>query len=102
MASGTRGIGKSVHSSDHTAFCELMVGARKAAGLTQHALALRLKKPQSFVAKYEGGERRLDVVEFIAIARALGADPLKLMVAFLAGDGVKSASAKKPVLKRKA
>jgi len=54
------------------------VGARKAAGLTQHALARRLKKPQSFVAKYEGGERRLDVVEFVTIARALGADPLKL------------------------
>ena len=52
-----------------------MIGARKAAGLTQQALALRLKKPQSFIAKYEGGERRLDVVEFITIACALGADP---------------------------
>ena len=70
MTSATRGIGKSVHSPDQAAFCELMIGVRKAAGLTQHALARRLKKPQSFVAKYEGGERRLDVVEFIAIARA--------------------------------
>jgi transcriptional regulator with XRE-family HTH domain len=85
MTSGTRGIGKSVHSPDQAAFCGLMVGARKAAGLTQHALALRLKKPQSFIAKYEGGERRLDVVEFIAVARALGADPLKLMAALLNG-----------------
>ncbi len=56
-----------------------MVGARKAAGLTQHALALRLKKPQSFVAKYEGGERRLDVIEFITIARAIGADPVRIL-----------------------
>lgn len=102
MTSGTRGIGKSVHSPDQAAFCGLMVGARKAAGLTQHALALRLKKPQSFVAKYEGGERRLDVVEFIAIARALGGDPLKLMAAFLAGDGDKSRNSRKPALKRKA
>jgi hypothetical protein len=47
MTSGTRGIGKSVHSSDQAAFCELMIGARKTAGLTQHALARRLKKPQS-------------------------------------------------------
>jgi transcriptional regulator with XRE-family HTH domain len=52
-------------------------------GMTQQALARRLKKPQSFVAKYEGGERRLDVVEFIRIARALDADPLKLLAAFL-------------------
>lgn len=102
MASGTRGIGKSVHSPDQAAFCGLMVGARKTAGLTQQALALRLKKPQSFVAKYEGGERRLDVVEFIAIARTLGADPLKLMAAFLAADGGKPGSSKKPALKRKA
>ncbi len=85
MTSATRGIGKSVHSPDQAAFCELMVGARKAAGLTQQALALRLKKPQSFIAKYEGGERRLDVVEFIAVARALSADPLKLMAALLSG-----------------
>ena len=60
-----------------------MIGARKAAGLTQHALAVRLKKPQSFVAKYEGGERRIDVVEFIAIARAIGSDPLKLIATLL-------------------
>jgi transcriptional regulator with XRE-family HTH domain len=99
MTSGTRGIGKSVHSPDQAAFCELMVWARKAAGLTQQALARRLKKPQSFVAKYEGGERRLDVVEFIVIARAIGADPLKLMATFVAGGKGKPAGAKKPAAK---
>jgi len=99
MTSGTRGIGKSVHSSDQAAFCKLMIGARKAAGLTQHAVALRLKKPQSFVAKYEGGERRIDVVEFIVIARALGADPLKLMATFVTAGKGKTAGAKKPTAK---
>ena len=49
-----------------TAFCALMIAARKSAGLTQQALARRLVRPQSFVAKYEGGEQRLDVVEFVA------------------------------------
>jgi transcriptional regulator with XRE-family HTH domain len=102
MASGIRGIGKSVHSSDQAAFCALMVGARKAAGMTQHALAGLLKKPQSFVAKYEGGERRLDVVEFIAIARALGADPLTLLANFVAGGKDKSARPKRPSAKRTA
>ena len=95
MTLGTRGIGKSVHSSDQAAFCKLMIGARKAAGLTQHALAVRLRKPQSFVAKYEGGERRLDVVEFITIARALGADPLKLMTMLMSGGKGRSARAKR-------
>ena len=101
MTTGTRGIGKTVHSPDQAAFCGLMVGARKAAGLTQQALALRLRKPQSFVAKYEGGERRLDVVEFIAIARALGANPLKLMANLVAGGRAKAAG-KKPAAKRNA
>src|SRR3954468_82753 len=94
MTSAPRAIGKSIHTTDQAAFCELMVGARKAAGLTQQALARRLKKPQSFVAKYEGGERRLDVVEFIRISRALDADPVKLLAAFLTHAKGKSLRAK--------
>jgi hypothetical protein len=38
---------------------------------------------RSFVAKYEGGERRLDVIEFIMIARAIGADPMRILRAFI-------------------
>src|SRR5258708_37244879 len=95
MTSATRGIGKSVHSPDQAAFCGLMVRARKAAGLTQQALALRLKKPQSFVAKYEGGERRLDGVEFITIAPALGAHPLKLITMLLRGGQDKATRGKR-------
>lgn len=56
-----------------------MIKARKKAGLTKQELADRLRRPQSFVAKYEGGERRVDVVEFITIARALNEDPIRLM-----------------------
>ena len=47
--------------------------------LTQAEVAKRLAKPQSFVAKYEGGERRLSVIEFIYVARALGAEPVALL-----------------------
>jgi transcriptional regulator with XRE-family HTH domain len=72
-----------------------MTKTRKAAGLTQQTLALRLKKPQSFVAKYEGGERRLDVVEFIAIAHALGADPIKLIATLLDSGKKKSSGGSK-------
>ncbi len=49
----------------------MLITAREKAGLTQQQLASQLGRPQSYVAKYEGGERRLDVVEFIDIARAL-------------------------------
>jgi transcriptional regulator with XRE-family HTH domain len=79
MATRARKLDKSVHSAGQAAFCELMIRARKAAGLTQHELAKRLRRPQSFVAKYEGGERRVDVVEFIEICKAVEADPNKLL-----------------------
>jgi transcriptional regulator with XRE-family HTH domain len=76
MAPRARKLDKSVHSAGQTAFCELMIRARKAAGLTQRDLAKRLRRPQSFVAKYEGGERRVDVVEFIEICKAIEVDPI--------------------------
>ncbi len=79
MASPARRIRKSVHSPEQLALRELLIAARDKAGLTQQKLAKRLGKPQSFVAKYEGGERRLDVIEFVVIARAIGADPLRIL-----------------------
>jgi transcriptional regulator with XRE-family HTH domain len=79
MASRARGIGKSIYSARQGALCELLVAARRKAGLTQHEVARRLKRPQSFVAKFEGGERRLDVVEFLAVAEAIEADPVRMV-----------------------
>ncbi len=48
-----------------------LVEARQSKGLTQTEIAARLGKPQSFVSKYESGERRLDVVEFLEVCQAL-------------------------------
>lgn len=52
---------------------------RRRAGLTQVALAERLKRPQSFVAKYEAGERQLDIVEFVLVTRAIGTSGARLL-----------------------
>lgn len=60
----------------------LLSEARKSAGLTQSELAFRLKRPQSFVSKYERGERRLDLVEFREVAHALGIDPIRFLRRF--------------------
>jgi transcriptional regulator with XRE-family HTH domain len=83
MSPSARRIRKSVHSPEQQLLRELLVTARAKAGLTQQKLAKRLGQHQSFVAKYEGGERRLDVVEFVTIAQALGADPVRILRAFL-------------------
>ena len=76
---------KTLKSADYARLISLLVATREKAGIRQHTLAESLDVPQSFVAKYEGGDRRLDVIEFLAIAKALGADPLKLLRDFLVG-----------------
>lgn len=70
---------KSVFTDKYEVFITCLIAERKAAGLTQQQLADRLNKPQSFVSKYERGERRLDVVEFLAVVQATGADACKLI-----------------------
>jgi transcriptional regulator with XRE-family HTH domain len=76
---------KSLKSAEYARLISLLVAARKAADMTQQVLAEKLERPQSFVAKYENGERRIDLIEFVAIAGTLGADPVKLLRNFLAG-----------------
>ncbi|MBI4755547.1 MAG: helix-turn-helix transcriptional regulator [Betaproteobacteria bacterium] len=63
-----------LHRYQYEIFRKLLVGAREEAGLTQVQVAARLGKPQSFVSKYERGERRLDFTEFLEVADILGVD----------------------------
>jgi transcriptional regulator with XRE-family HTH domain len=49
----------------------MLIQARKDAGLTQTEVAVRLGRLQSYVSKYECGERRLDLIEFLEIADVL-------------------------------
>ncbi|MDZ8241985.1 MAG: helix-turn-helix transcriptional regulator [Nostoc sp. ChiQUE01a] len=70
---------KSVFSHEYEVFRRCMIAARKEAKLTQQTLAKFLQKPQSFVAKYENGERRLDVIEFLLISRIIGVDPCDIL-----------------------
>jgi transcriptional regulator with XRE-family HTH domain len=80
-------MAKTLRSSEQLVFLELLRAARKGAGLTQQALAEKLRRPQSFVAKYENGERRIDVVEFVALARALDVSPVALLRRYVAATG---------------
>jgi transcriptional regulator with XRE-family HTH domain len=68
-------MAKSLHTPEYEHFRSLLIAARESAGLTQAGVSAKLDRPQSFVAKYEGGERRLDVVEFIEVCAALDVDP---------------------------
>lgn len=75
----TAGVPKSAFGRKYRQFRELLTEARLDAGLTQTALARKLGRHQSFVSKFENGERRPDVIEFIDVARALKLDPLRVI-----------------------
>lgn len=70
---------KSNFTREYEAFLEGLIAARKRQGLTQQAVADLLGKPQSFVSKYESGERRLDVVEFCQLAKVLRENPVRIL-----------------------
>lgn len=65
---------KSVHTDKYTKFRELLIVIRNNSSLTQTQLAQKLGKPQSFVSKYESGERRLDFIEVLELAECLNFD----------------------------
>lgn len=54
---------------------QCLTQARVRRQFTQVDLASSLGKPQSYVSKYESGERRLDVIEFMLICKALSVKP---------------------------
>lgn len=72
-------MAKGTHDARYRRLIEALAGARRAAGISQTELANRLGKRQQFVSKYESGERRLDAVEVVDIASALGFDAAALL-----------------------
>jgi transcriptional regulator with XRE-family HTH domain len=64
-----------LHTDEYRHFSAALAEARRAAGLSQYDLADRLGVSQDFISKYEGGRRRLDVIEFLRIVHAIGVDP---------------------------
>lgn len=68
-----------VSSPQHKAVIESLVRARKVAGMTQRDVAALISKPPSFIGKVEGIERNLSVLEFLAWAKAVKADPADLL-----------------------
>lgn len=65
-------MGKSIYSAEQVVLQEILKRYRGDAKLSQVELSTLLGKPQSFVSKYESGQRRLDLVELQSICRCLG------------------------------
>ncbi|MGR3704363.1 helix-turn-helix domain-containing protein [Sulfitobacter sp.] len=72
-------MAKTIRSTGQVALCQALVDARIKAGLGQAELAIKLKCHQSLVARIESGQRRIDVVELVVFARAIGFDPFTVL-----------------------
>ncbi len=67
-------MAKTLGTEQHKALIAMLIAKREAASLTQAQLAEALGEYQSFVARLESGQRRVDVIELIELARILGFD----------------------------
>ncbi len=74
---------RTIHKDEYHLLLGFMQLVREAVGVTQVELAQRLRTTQSYVSKCERGERRIDIMEFVAYCEALGVDASVLMDAFL-------------------
>ena len=72
-------MGRHLRSARHRALIAAIVEARKTTGLSQREFAAKLKRSNNFVWRIEAGERQVNVLDFIEIARAAGLEPAKLM-----------------------
>ena len=72
-------MGRHLRSVRHRALTAAIVEAREATGLSQREFAKKLNRTNNFVWRIEAGERKVDVLEFIEIAKAAGLDPLELL-----------------------
>lgn len=69
---------KTIFGGGHPHLVAVLIEARQASGLTQAQLAERVGKDQTFISIIERGQRRVDVLEFVALAKAMRADPERL------------------------
>lgn len=78
-------MANALHRPQYELFRKLMIQAREKSGLTQVQVAGALSKPQSFVSKYERGDRRLDFSEFVEVADVLGIDIVEFLAVYREG-----------------
>ncbi|WP_152474377.1 helix-turn-helix transcriptional regulator [Roseovarius sp. THAF9] len=80
-------MSKTISSQSQTVLCLELVEARKRAGLLQSDLAEKLDCHQSLIARIESGQRRIDVIEFLILTRAIQANPEELLAKVAAHIG---------------
>ncbi len=70
---------KTIYKTRYRIIIQKLITIRKQKGITQQVLANKLQKAQSYIAKIEKYERKLDLIEFIEICEALGTSASELV-----------------------
>ncbi len=71
-------MAKSIFDGAHLCVVEALINARKRSGLTQAEVAAKIGRDQTVISTIERSQRRIDILEFIALARAMNEDPVAL------------------------
>jgi transcriptional regulator with XRE-family HTH domain len=74
---------KTIHTKEYKSLIDWLTSKRQLAGMSQQQLADLLEKPQSYVSKYENGDRRLDFLEVLDICFVIKADPTSLINSYM-------------------
>lgn len=75
---------KSIFDGAHFCVVEALISARKRSGLTQAEVAAKIGRDQTVISTIERSQRRVDILEFIALARAMNEDPVALFAEIVA------------------
>ncbi|MDG6882557.1 helix-turn-helix domain-containing protein [Phocoenobacter uteri] len=70
---------KTIYKEKYQKIIQFLIATRKEKGITQQQIADQLNKPQSYIAKIERCERKLDILEFIELCEAMNTSPLTIL-----------------------
>ena len=70
---------KTIYQQRYQILIDCLIAARKQANLTQAEIAQKLGKPQSYIAKIEGKDRKLDILEYVEICEVLKIQPSEII-----------------------
>lgn len=77
---------KSTYTDNYTKLIKQLVDCRKTQGMTQAELSACMGKPQSFIAKIENRERRLDLIEFIELCKHMKVNPILIIESLIVDE----------------
>lgn len=72
-------MSRAIYSFEYSRLREILLNARESKNITQAELARLLNKPQSYISKYENGDKMLNVIEFISVCNALEIEAEKVI-----------------------